>query len=424
MLIKEYRIPLPLDVEEYRIAQLYMIQKKSREESRDTESGVEIIENKPYTGGPGGTGQYTYKIYHIGSHLPGWFRAVLPKSALQVEEEAWNAYPFTKTRYRCPFVDKFLLEIETRYLSDCCQQDNALSLEDRELALREVDIIDIVRDPISSSDYRQDEDPKLFRSTKTCRGPLEDGWREDYRPSVRGDKPVMTAYKVCRVEFKYWGMQNKIERFIHDIALRRTMLRAHRQAWCWQDEYHGLSMGDIRRLERETQLHLAHKMAASLISFSSLSSSSSSCSSIYDEMGNRVGATEAEAVEQFDMSGSVIRLKKSAREGGRRGRGGGREEGEGDSEEDVDEMQMDPLENVEDYHILFVSQDLHNNAHSTSKRSGRKTKSRGVAGVKEKSEWRYQSLEQLQESDNSDEEYFDARPSHGFSFYFLFMLDF
>lgn len=34
MFIKEYRIPLPLSVEEYKIAQLYMIAKKSREESK------------------------------------------------------------------------------------------------------------------------------------------------------------------------------------------------------------------------------------------------------------------------------------------------------------------------------------------------------------------------------------------------------
>jgi hypothetical protein len=34
MLIKEYRIPLPLSVEEYKIAQLFMIAKKSREESK------------------------------------------------------------------------------------------------------------------------------------------------------------------------------------------------------------------------------------------------------------------------------------------------------------------------------------------------------------------------------------------------------
>ena len=31
-------------------------------------------------------------------------------------------------------------------------------------------------------------------------------------------KAIMCAYKLCRVEFKYWGMQAKIERFIHDIG--------------------------------------------------------------------------------------------------------------------------------------------------------------------------------------------------------------
>lgn len=98
MLIKEYRIPLPLTVEEYRIAQLYMIavrnrikyniqktdlmkmffffliQKKSRDESKGAGSGVEILINEPYDDGPGGIGQYTRKIYHVGSHLPGWIK--------------------------------------------------------------------------------------------------------------------------------------------------------------------------------------------------------------------------------------------------------------------------------------------------------------------------------------------------------------
>jgi hypothetical protein len=71
------------------------------------ESGVEILINEPYTDGPGGKGgQYTHKIYHVGSHLPGWLKSLMPKTALIVEEEAWNAYPYTKTRFKCPFVDK------------------------------------------------------------------------------------------------------------------------------------------------------------------------------------------------------------------------------------------------------------------------------------------------------------------------------
>ena len=43
-----------MSVEEYRIAQLYMIAKKSKEESKGVESGVEILINEPYTDGPGG----------------------------------------------------------------------------------------------------------------------------------------------------------------------------------------------------------------------------------------------------------------------------------------------------------------------------------------------------------------------------------
>ena len=52
-----------------------------------------------------------------------------------------------------------------------------------------------------------------------------------------------------------------IQAFVCIPGLRKTMVRAHRQAWCWQDEYHGLQLADIRRLERETQLALQETMA-------------------------------------------------------------------------------------------------------------------------------------------------------------------
>ena len=31
---------------------------------------------------------------------------------MKIEEEAWNAYPYTKTRYRCPFIERFMLEVD------------------------------------------------------------------------------------------------------------------------------------------------------------------------------------------------------------------------------------------------------------------------------------------------------------------------
>ncbi|XP_047416210.1 membrane-associated phosphatidylinositol transfer protein 2 isoform X2 [Sciurus carolinensis] len=258
MIIKEYRIPLPMTVEEYRIAQLYMIQKKSRNETYGEGSGVEILENRPYTDGPGGSGQYTHKVYHVGMHIPGWFRSILPKAALRVVEESWNAYPYTRTRFTCPFVEKFSIDIETFYKTDAGENPDVFSLSPVEKNQLTTDLIDIVKDPVPPNEYKAEEDPKLFQSAKTHRGPLSDNWIEEYKKQLL---PVMCAYKLCKVEFRYWGMQSKIERFIHDTGLRRVMVRAHRQAWCWQDEWYGLSMENIRELEREAQLMLSRKMA-------------------------------------------------------------------------------------------------------------------------------------------------------------------
>ncbi|KAJ8263704.1 hypothetical protein COCON_G00161610 [Conger conger] len=261
MLIKEYRIPMPMSVEEYRIAQLYMIQKKSREETCGEGSGVEILENRPYADGPGGAGQYTHKVYHIGMHIPSWFRSILPKAALRVEEESWNAYPYTRTRYTCPFVEKFSIDIETYYKPDPGNQVDVFNMSSAERRQRSLDPIDIVKDPIPPHEYKAEEDPRLYQSVKTQRGPLTDDWIEEFN-SDPAKAPIMCAYKLCKVEFRYWGMQSKIERFIHDVGLRKVMVRAHRQAWCWQDEWCGLTMEDIRQLELcagRTQLMLARR---------------------------------------------------------------------------------------------------------------------------------------------------------------------
>lgn len=74
------------------------------------------------------------------------------------------------------------------------------------------------------SEYKTEEDPKLFHSTKTQRGPLSENWIEEYKQQVF---PIMCAYKLCKVEFRYWGMQSKIERFIHDTGecAQRSPLR-------------------------------------------------------------------------------------------------------------------------------------------------------------------------------------------------------
>ncbi|XP_067378425.1 membrane-associated phosphatidylinositol transfer protein 2-like isoform X4 [Channa argus] len=359
MLIKEYRIPMPMSVEEYRIAQLYMIQKKSRDESCGEGSGVEILENKPYTDGPGGKGQYTHKVYHIGMHIPSWFRSILPKAALRVEEESWNAYPYTRTRYTCPFVEKFSIDIETYYQPDPGNQADVFNMSPTEKRQRTIDPIDIVTDPIPPHEYKAEEDPRLYKSAKTQRGPLQDDWIEEYNHNP-WKTPIMCAYKLCKVEFRYWGMQSKIERFIHDVGLRKVMVRAHRQAWCWQDEWYGLTMEDIRQLELETQLALATKMA---------------------QFSQAEEATEANG---------------------------------GAPSPDKDQDVIEAISSIEAEEVVVSSggetlqpRGILTKQWSTSSRSSRSSK-RGVSPSRHSiSEWRMQSIAR-DSDDSSDEEFFDA----------------
>uniref|UniRef100_A0AC34RFZ1 DDHD domain-containing protein n=1 Tax=Panagrolaimus sp. JU765 TaxID=591449 RepID=A0AC34RFZ1_9BILA len=276
MLIKEYRILFPMSVEEYKIGQLYMIQKSSRIESGN-DSGVEIITNEPYDNGPNDAGQYTYKIYHLGNRVPSWIKNVLPSTALQANEEAWNAYPFTRTRYSSPLLDRFSIEIETLYFNDAGTQENVFNLKDNELKQRVVDVMDFVNEQ-HGHDYCEDEDPKLYKSKKTGRGPLSENWINEY---IESGKPLMCAYKLCKVEFRYWGMQTRVERWIHDLVLRGFLLKSHVRAWAWQDEWVDLTMADIRKLEEEAALYLS-KVMSNTKSIENLHKSDSSSDIFFD----------------------------------------------------------------------------------------------------------------------------------------------
>lgn len=68
-------------------------------------------------------------------------------------------------------------------------------------------------------------------------------------------EPVMTCYKLVTIEFKWFGLQSKVENFISTTE-RRLFLNFHRQVFCWTDKWHGMTMEDIRALEDKTKEEL------------------------------------------------------------------------------------------------------------------------------------------------------------------------
>jgi hypothetical protein len=260
---------------QYERAQLFTVVEVSRQETHGQDSGVEILKNEPYDN-EHGKGQYTHKIYHLGSKVPRFIAAIAPANALRLEEEAWNGYPYCKTVLTNPFLgERFRLTITTKHLPDAGTQENVHGLEGKMLKDREVVYIDVANDKIEEKEYDAALDPCTWRSASTGRGPLAPDW-------LKTASPVMCCYKLVEMKFKVLGLESSVESFTAKVLLphpgdvdvgwrscgraceqaqRHLFLMFHRKLVCYMDKWFPLTMVDIRALEAEVKEELAKALA-------------------------------------------------------------------------------------------------------------------------------------------------------------------
>ncbi|XP_068760925.1 cytoplasmic phosphatidylinositol transfer protein 1-like [Montipora capricornis] len=254
MILKEYRICMPLSVEEYRIGQLYMISKHSHEQSEQGE-GVHVVKNEPCEDEKYGKGQFTEKRVYLSSRLPSWMRSYIPK-IFYVEEKAWNYYPYTITEYCCSFLPRFSIRIRTKYFNDNGGKENCFDLSGEMLESREVVDVDIAYDEVAEKHYIPEEDCRYFKSKKTGRGPLEEGWKDN-------TQPIMCSYKLVCVSFDVWALASRVESFVHRI-IQDVLLLGHRQAFAWVDDWIDMNIEDVRDYEKHMQEKTNHKVGAEI----------------------------------------------------------------------------------------------------------------------------------------------------------------
>uniref|UniRef100_A0A8R1DNM9 Phosphatidylinositol transfer protein N-terminal domain-containing protein n=1 Tax=Caenorhabditis japonica TaxID=281687 RepID=A0A8R1DNM9_CAEJA len=256
MLIKEYRIPLPLSVDEFQRGLLYAVSACSRQETGGGE-GAEFLKQEDFTSDtirPGHTvsGTYTKKIYRLRSKAPWVLQKLLPPEAFEIYEESWNAYPYCKTVLTNPgyMKENFTQIIETIHLPDNGSSDNPLNCRVK----REIVWIDITDNAIfGSRNNRSEKDAKTFEADATERGPLEDDWQDEH-------DPIMCCYKLVSCNFKWTGLQRMIERTIHK-QYPRVFGLMHRDAYLFMNEWYNMSMDEIREYEEETVVVLQKQMA-------------------------------------------------------------------------------------------------------------------------------------------------------------------
>ncbi|XP_040969021.1 phosphatidylinositol transfer protein 1 [Gossypium hirsutum] len=294
--VKEFRIVMPMSLEEYRVAQTFMVLKMQQQSTNEAE-GVEVLENKGFEDDVYGKGQYTSKLYRLQSKAPSWLTTLAPKDALIMQEESWNAYPRCKQVYnvvffyfpliarvhciivltfvilllctkwisyfsviKCPYFAKLSVTIETIHLEDNGKSENVHGLNKEQLAARQVEFIDIT---MPTTDYwsyavgNGNFDFSTFKSEKTGRGPLLEGWQENCNP-------VMTAYKLVIIKAPYWGFGGKLEQAL--LAGERALfVESHRNCFGWIDEWYGMTVEQLSELEEQGDCLLNQKISKPLL---------------------------------------------------------------------------------------------------------------------------------------------------------------
>ncbi|KAK3758161.1 hypothetical protein RRG08_060818 [Elysia crispata] len=261
--IREYRITLPMSVEEYHVGQLYSVAQVSKNETGGGE-GVEVVVNEPFdsnkhvpnpplkaNGQTFTKGQYTHKIYYLSQKVPAFVRLLAPKGALEIHEVAWNAYPYCRTVITNPdyMKENFYVIIESFHAPDNGTSQNIHGLSGRDLTQRSIMKLDVANDKVPSKDYKPEWDPCLVGCPKAGRAPLPKDKTGEWMNKVN---PVMTCYKVVKIWFKWFGLQKRMENFALG-QYNRLFLNFHRQVVCWLEDFYGLTIEDIRRIEAETK---------------------------------------------------------------------------------------------------------------------------------------------------------------------------
>lgn len=182
MITVEYRLPIPVSLDDYNRALRYVIARVAESTTGvNPGEGVEILVNEPFgpdneLGMPEG-GVYTEKVLRFRSRLPALLRRVMPASVTEIQESSWfsNAKGSRcKTVYRNPFLgDRFYLSIESNHLAGIDTEENALDLPKEDLSRRQIIYLDIAG---NIPRKLPTEDPSTYVSEKTGIGKLQPGW--------------------------------------------------------------------------------------------------------------------------------------------------------------------------------------------------------------------------------------------------------
>ena len=290
-LVYEYRIPMPLTVEEQKVGfRFIMVEGMYRYRLRHTLDNMFYVKLCRETGGGAGTlflehlpyslqdypevcpidhfkgdskykdeeGVYTYKTHHAGNRMPWWLVTLFHKDMLVMHEETWNSHPFYHQTFTLPelFASKFSTTVKSMVVAtepkgELEMEENIFGLSPEDLERRQMSTLNIA-DKMFEKKMPGGKSPDIFKSRKTGRGPLSKGWQDSDALSVTHMLIIihLAGPDVFPKKLHSFGQR----------MIKKLMWRYYGEMFLKMDDWIDLTTEEIVKLEEECMRELPMRM--------------------------------------------------------------------------------------------------------------------------------------------------------------------
>ena len=240
MLIREFRIVMPLSVEEFRRGQRYTIVRAERDAVEEG-VGIMLVVSEHCQHDKYGDGVHQIKRFYLNSYLPSWVQPFIPSQSFYVLEESWNYFPYyCYSVFTCKIISSLKVEIFSSYRNDKGTSDNVFNLDPVLLKQRDVTIFDVINDSLKDNKGGR-YNIERFMCEKAQRGPLMKDW-------IETQNEVMCSYKLIKSSVPILVIQNKAESAIVE-GLREVLFQTHKDSVMWLEDWFDITLGELRELE-------------------------------------------------------------------------------------------------------------------------------------------------------------------------------
>jgi hypothetical protein len=189
-------------------------------------------------------GLYQRKIYKIASKFPWYIQKLSPRDMLNLKEKSWYMYPQSKCVIMSEFFKNSFRLEIDSIVKDC---PNGVPEDNvHNLTPEQLEKREIVELDISES-----VSPDKYREDlDPCKFKSEKTGRGPLTRNewIKTHKPLSCVYKLVMIEFKILGVQKMIENFAKN-TYKELFADFHRQQFCLIDKWHGLTFEDVRKME-------------------------------------------------------------------------------------------------------------------------------------------------------------------------------